>query len=147
MIELVNSRWMRVAMAMAALTTGCAAGEAGGDEIDMDQAEAVEVEEISQALYGDGVPRSCGGSWGGGGSWDGSWGGGSLGGGPWSDGRWGSRPWSSNNCGNNWGNSWGNNWGSSFNPKPWSSSCGKPWSPWSNGNSWNGFGSGCNNRW
>ena len=34
MVELVNSRWMHVAMAMAALTTGCAAGEADADEID-----------------------------------------------------------------------------------------------------------------
>lgn len=106
MVELVNSRWMHVAMAMAALTTGCAVGEAGAEDMDMDEAEveAVEVEETSQALYG--VPsRNCGGSWGRGPGWGGGWGGGwpgtkfspifdgwGSGSGPWS-------PWG----GNNWG--------------------------------------------
>ncbi|KYF96774.1 hypothetical protein BE20_40905 [Sorangium cellulosum] len=69
MVELMKSRWMHVAMAMAALTAGCAAGEAGTDDTDMDEAEAVEVEETSQALCGSLNPRSCG--WGGG-----NWGGG-----------------------------------------------------------------------
>ncbi|WP_437496077.1 hypothetical protein [Sorangium sp. So ce1099] len=105
MVELVNSRWMHVAMAMAALTTGCAAGEAGADEIDADEAEAVEVEETSQALFGD---RDCGNSWNNRPGW--GWpGGGGFNNFP---GGWGSKP----PCGlNPWG---GNSWkpcGNSFN--------------------------------
>ncbi|WP_437942663.1 hypothetical protein [Sorangium sp. So ce341] len=124
----MKSRWMHVAMAMAALTAGCAAGEAGADEIDMDEAEAVEVEETSQALCGSLNPRNCG--WGGGGNWGH--------GGP----SWGG--------GGNWGYgvpSWG---GPNF-PKP----CfGNSWRPY---NSYDPFGygtfrpgfsyGGCNNRW
>ncbi|WP_437683580.1 hypothetical protein [Sorangium sp. So ce131] len=63
MIELLNSRLMRVAMVMATLTAGCAAGQDGVDDSDMEDTDAVEVEETSQALYG-GYPFSSG--WGGG---------------------------------------------------------------------------------
>ncbi|AUX43697.1 uncharacterized protein SOCE26_051500 [Sorangium cellulosum] len=63
MIELLNSRLMRVAMVMATLTAGCAVGEDGVDDLDMEDADAVEVEETSQALYGN-SPFSS--RWGGG---------------------------------------------------------------------------------
>ncbi|WP_437494131.1 hypothetical protein WME75_21875 [Sorangium sp. So ce1014] len=90
---------MHVAMAMAALTTGCAAGEAGADEIDMDEAEAVEVEETSQALYGDGTPRSCG----------------------WGGNRWNNRPR------NPWNRGGGlSPWGGSFGSPSWGGSLGGP---------------------
>ncbi|XYI03845.1 hypothetical protein ACMHYB_30420 [Sorangium sp. So ce1128] len=123
---------MHVAMAMAALTTGCAAGEAGADEIDTDEAQAVEVEETSQALFGN---RDCGGSWNNGPGW--GWSGGSS-----FPGGWGSKP----PCGGNpWG---GNSWkpcGSSFNNYGYPYNYGYPTSgygPFSGSGLYNGYGPG-----
>ena len=145
MVELLNTRLMCVAMAMAALTTGCAvgAGDEGVDESGAD--EAVTVEETSQALCGG--SRSCGAP---GGFTDPNWGWNNAG---WANGSWGGVPGCGNNGGfpgwNNWGNPGWNNWGNFGNSKP----CG--WSPW--GNSWRppcggsgiggfapGWGGGCN---
>ncbi|WP_437729295.1 hypothetical protein [Sorangium sp. So ce861] len=124
MVELMKSRWMHVAMAMAALTAGCAAGEAGADEIDMDEPEAVEVEETSQALCGSLNPRNCGwgNRWGNsGGGWGpdwGGWGGGwnkpfnrPCGGGDWG-GSW--KPFNYGNYSPGWGNGWGGGWGGGY---------------------------------
>ncbi|WP_437961352.1 hypothetical protein WME76_18070 [Sorangium sp. So ce119] len=126
----MNSRWMHVAMAMAALTTGCAVGEAGAEDIDMDdaEAEAVEVEETSQALFGY-QPRDCSGSWGRGPSW------GSLPSYPPVYDGWGSKPWSP------WSNSWkpyGNyGYGDYGYGNPFS--YGNPYRPWSGYNN-GGYG-------
>lgn len=101
MIELLNSKVVRVAMAMVAFTAGCAAPVDDAGDVEMDEAEAVEVGEDSQALTGLGcgdllrIPfrprypisslRNCGGwggPWGGYGSWGGGLGGfGNYGGG------------------------------------------------------------------
>ncbi|CAN94307.1 MULTISPECIES: hypothetical protein [Sorangium] len=124
MVELLNTRLMCVAMAMAALATGCAvgAGEADVDESDAD--EAVTVEEASQALCGDASwARSCGAP---GGFTDPSWG--------WPNGNLGfpngnlGFPTCGNGSffgGNPWGNPGWNNWGNfgNFRPCGWNS----PW--------------------
>ncbi|WP_437617017.1 hypothetical protein WMF20_24325 [Sorangium sp. So ce834] len=136
-------------MAMAALTAGCAAGEAGADEADMDEPEAVEVEETSQALYGFLNPRSCGlggGNWGGGNWGGGNWGGGNWGGGNWGPG-WGGGNWGGGSCGGgNWGPSW-----PTFPPKPCFGNSWRPfnsYNPFNSGNFSPGYGFGnCNNRW
>ncbi|WP_438037006.1 hypothetical protein [Sorangium sp. So ce204] len=119
MVELLNTRLMCVAMAMAALTTGCAvgAGEADVDESDAD--EAVTVEEASQALCG---ARSCGAP----GGFEQGWG--------WPNGTFGfpNGNWSFPSCGNGsfvggnpWSNPGWNNWGNFGNrPCGWNS----PWS-------------------
>src|SRR5690606_17322670 len=64
MIELLNGKWMAVAMvAMAATATGCAMGEGSADELDVDEADVVEVDEAAQAMCGGypGLPgRNCG---------------------------------------------------------------------------------------
>lgn len=122
MVELLNTRLMCVATAMAALTTGCAvgAGEADIDESDAD--EAVTVEETSQALCGNGDWRSCGAP---GGFTSPTWGG-NL--------PWGNQGWGVPGCGNGgftggnpWGNQGWNNWGNFGNFRP----CGgNPWGGW-----------------
>lgn len=122
MIELLNSKVVRVAMAMVAFTVGCAAPADDAGDVEVDEAEAVEVGEDSQALnrFGCGdllrfpnrFPisslRNCGSGlgrpWGGFGGW-----GGGLGGfGGWGGGFGG----------------WGSNWfpGGGFSPcssRPW----------------------------
>ncbi|WP_437641917.1 hypothetical protein [Sorangium sp. So ce854] len=118
MVELVKCRWMLVAMAMAALTTGCAVGEAGAEDIDMDDAEAVEVEESSQAVFGY-PSRTCGGSWSRGpGSW--GWGGpGGLYGNKWLSpfSGWGSNPFVG---GSSWGGNGWNPYGGMYGSYPFS---------------------------
>ncbi|WP_437581611.1 hypothetical protein [Sorangium sp. So ce887] len=144
MVELLNSRWMRVAMAMAALTTGCAAGEAGADEIDMDEAEAVEVEETSQALHGYGNSRNCGWGrdrwrrpWNRGGGFD-PWGG------SFSNPSWGG-PWSSG-IGQPFGGGYGSNFG--YGGPSGNFGYGGPSGAFGNYGGGNfGYGGGCNGRW
>ncbi|WP_441286171.1 hypothetical protein ACSRUE_27430 [Sorangium sp. KYC3313] len=138
MVELLNTRLMCVAMAMAALTTGCAVGAGEADVDARDADEAVTVEEASQALSGDVTgARSCNGAPGG--FTDPSWGWGNPG---FANGGWNA------GCGNgvfpgwnSWGNPGWNNWGNFGNYRPygWNSPwggfkppCGRP-----------GWGGGC----
>ncbi|WP_437594419.1 hypothetical protein [Sorangium sp. So ce1000] len=152
MVELLNTRVMCVAMAMAALTTGCAVGAAGDDESDAD--EAVAVEESSQALSGTaGEPRSCGAGTGGfanpGWGWgvpgygnggfanpgfanpgfaNPGWGWGNPGWGTYGNPGWNNfgnfRPWGWNRWGNGWRRPWANPGFGGFLP-PAGGGCGR----------------------
>lgn len=127
MIELLNSKVVRVAMAMAACTAGCVAPADDAADVDVDDADAVEVEEAAQAFsrpssfgcdplripfrYPISNLRNCGG-WGGWSGWTGSnWGG------------WGS--WGA------WGGGWGGWGGGAFNRPCSGSSWGNPAFGWS----------------
>jgi hypothetical protein len=147
MIELLNSKVVRVAMAMAAFTAGCAAPADDASDVDMDEAEAVEVEEVSQAFTGCDplrAPfrhpisslRNCGGGYGGYGGW-GSYGGGNWGGGY---GGWGGGY-------GNWGGGYGN-WGGPGSWNAFSPCSGRPGGYGPSGYGWGSpFGSAYPGAW